>query len=76
MKCNEEILKILNQRLADELAAIKLSHEVADEGSVDLSTRILKTEEAHFHWAEIQPAQTEQMGLENYLTNQVKGTVI
>jgi len=50
--------------------AIKLAREVDDQGSVDLLTKILKMEEAHVDWAEIQHAQIEQMGLENYLTSQ------
>lgn len=53
-------------------AAIKTAHEVADEGSVDLLTKILKMEEGHVDWAEIQRAQIEQMGLENYLNNQTE----
>ncbi|MHB8580697.1 MAG: bacterioferritin [Ignavibacteriaceae bacterium] len=51
-------------------AAIKLAHEVSDEGSVDLLTKILRMEEGHVDWAEIQRAQIDQMGVENYLTNQ------
>lgn len=50
--------------------AIKLAREVGDQGSVDLLTKILKEEEGHVDWAEIQRAQIEQMGLENYLANQ------
>ncbi len=50
--------------------AIKLAYEVTDEGSVDLLTKILKMEEGHVDWVEIQRAQIEQMGTENYLANQ------
>jgi bacterioferritin len=53
--------------------AINLAHEVADEGSVELLTKILKMEEGHVDWAEIQRSQIEQMGMENYLTNQTVG---
>jgi len=53
--------------------AIKTAHEVADEGSVELLTKILKMEEGHVDWAEIQRSQIEQMGLENYLNNQTEG---
>jgi bacterioferritin len=53
--------------------AINLAHEVADEGSVDLLTKILKMEEGHVDWAEIQRSQIEQIGMENYLTNQTVG---
>jgi len=46
---------------------------VGDQASVDLLTDILKMEEGHEDWAEMQRAQIEQMGLENYLINQTKG---
>ena len=45
------------------------------KGSVDLLTKILKMEEGHVDWAEIQQAQIEQMGMENYLVNQTEGPV-
>jgi bacterioferritin len=50
--------------------AIKLSREVGDQGTLDLLTKILKMEEGHVDWAEIQRAQIAQMGMENYLVNQ------
>ena len=50
--------------------AIKLAREVDDQGSVELLTKILKMEEGHVDWAEIQKAQIEQMGVENYLVAQ------
>jgi bacterioferritin len=56
-------------------AAIKLGREVNDQGSVDLLSKILKMEEEHVDWAEIQHAQIEQMGIENYLANQTESTV-
>lgn len=56
-------------------AAIKLAHEVSDESSADLLTKILRMEEEHVDWAEIQRAQIDQMGIENYLTNQSESEV-
>lgn len=53
-------------------SAIKLAREVDDQGTVDLLTKILKMEEGHVDWAEIQRAQIEQMGIENYLVNQIE----
>ena len=50
--------------------AIKLAMKVSDQGTVDLLTKILKMEEGHVDWAEIQRAQIEQMGMENYLGTQ------
>jgi bacterioferritin len=52
--------------------AIKLAREVDDQGSVDLLTKILKMEEGHVDWAEIQRVQIDQMGMENYLVNQAE----
>lgn len=50
--------------------AIKLAREVDDQGTVELLSMILKMEEGHVDWAEIQRAQIQQMGMENYLNNQ------
>jgi len=52
---------------------IRLAHEVDDQATADLLTKILKMEEGHVDWAEKQRAQIEQMGLENYLANQTEG---
>ena len=54
-------------------AGIRLAHEVDDQGTVDLLTKILKMEEDHLDWNERQRDQIAQMGLENYLTNQTSG---
>jgi len=54
-------------------SAIGLAHEAADQATADLLLKILKMEEGHVDWAEIQRAQIEQMGLENYLSNQTEG---
>ena len=54
-------------------AGIRLAHEVDDQGTVDLLTKILKMEEDHLDWNERQRDQIEQMGLQNYLTTQSSG---
>jgi len=54
-------------------SAIVLAREVADQATADLLTTILKMEEGHVDWAEIQRSQIEQMGLENYLAKQSQG---
>ena len=53
-------------------AGIRLAVEAADNGTRDLLTKILKDEEAHVDWAEVQRDQIQQMGLENYLSKQVE----
>jgi len=55
--------------------AIKLARDVNDQGTLDLLTRILITEEDHVDWAEKQQAQIDQMGLENYLVSQAESHV-
>ena len=82
VKIGKTVLEIVSNDQDAELtgllaynAAIKVAHEVADEGSVELLTKILKMEEGHVDWAEIQRTQIAQMGLENYLTNQAEVAV-
>ena len=77
IKIGKTVLELVTNDQAAEVAglqaynaAIKLAHEVSDEGSVELLTKILTMEEGHIDWAEVQRSQIEQMGLENYLTNQ------
>ena len=77
IKIGKTVSEMISNDDEDELeavlaynAAIKLAREVDDEGTVDLLTKILKMEEGHVDWAEIQRAQIDQMGLENYLTSQ------
>ena len=51
--------------------AIRIAVEAADNGTRDLLERTLKDEEAHIDWLEAQHDQIGQMGIENYLANQV-----
>lgn len=80
MKIGASVLEMISNDQEAELgavraynAAIALAHEVNDQASVDLLIRILKMEEGHEDWAEIQRDQIEQMGLQNYLANQSEG---
>ncbi len=52
--------------------AIAVAREVSDQASADLLLKILKMEEGHVSWAEIQRAQINQMGLESYLSLQTE----
>lgn len=79
MKIGKTVLEMIKNDDGDELDAvrvyndaIKLAREVDDQGTVDLLTKILNMEEGHVDWAEVQLAQIEQMGLENYLVNQTE----
>ena len=80
IRIGQTVLEIVSNDQEDELGAIRaynsaiaLAHEVADQASADLLTKILNMEEIHVDWAEIQRTQIEQMGIENYLTNQTEG---
>jgi bacterioferritin len=53
--------------------AIAMARDAGDQATADLLLQILKMEEGHADWAEMQRAQIEQMGLQNYLTNQSAG---
>ena len=78
MKIGKTVSEMINNDNGDELDAvlaynngIKLAREVGDQGTVDLLTKILKMEEGHVDWAEIQRSQIQQMGIENYLVSQI-----
>lgn len=53
-------------------AAIKLSSDNADNGTEQLLKNILQDEEAHIDWLEAQKDQVAQIGIQNYLAQQVK----
>jgi len=80
MKIGKSVLEIVSNDQEAEVgairaynSAIKLSGDVADQSTADLLTEILKMEEGHVDWAEVQRSQIEQMGLENYLATQSEG---
>ena len=77
MKIGKSVLEMFTNDENAELGAIRaynagiqLAGEVSDESTADLFTTILKMEEGHHDWAKKQRTQIEQMGLENYLSNQ------
>lgn len=52
-------------------AAIKEATDLRDNGTRELLESILKDEEAHLDWLEAQLDQITQIGIQNYLTEQV-----
>jgi bacterioferritin len=80
MKIGSSVVDIVSNDQDAEMGAVRaynegiaLAREVADQSTADLLTKILKMEEGHVDWAEVQRTQIEQMGLENYLANQSQG---
>jgi bacterioferritin len=64
LKAEESAVKAYN-------AGIRLAVEVGDNGTRELLESILKDEEAHIDWLEAQLDQIEQMGIQNYLVEQI-----
>jgi bacterioferritin len=75
----ENALEILKSDLALELDAlprlnqgIELCREVGDNNSRHLLEEILEDEEEHVDWPEAQLTLVEQVGIQNYLAQQIK----
>ncbi|MGO9394804.1 MAG: ferritin-like domain-containing protein, partial [Desulfobaccales bacterium] len=66
-----------NDRGAEDMAikgyneSIRLAVEVGDNGTKELLDSILKDEEGHIDWIEAQLDQIKQVGVENYLEQQI-----
>ena len=79
LRIGENVEEILRSDLALEYeaiprlnAAIATAVEKNDNGSRALFEQILQSEEEHVDWLEAQLSIIEQIGLNNYLSQQVK----
>jgi bacterioferritin len=77
IRIGKDVAQIVANDEAAELAAvrgynagIKVAREGDDQATADLLTKILKDEERHVDWGEVQRTQIEQTGLQNYLARQ------
>jgi bacterioferritin len=61
----QKAIPVLNQ-------GIELCRAESDNGSADLLEHVLEDEEEHANWLEAQLTLVEQMGLQNYLAEQIK----
>jgi bacterioferritin len=75
----ENVPEIINLDYALELealprlnAGIELCRELGDNNSRHLLEEILEEEEGHVDWIEAQLALVEQVGVQNYLAQQIK----
>jgi bacterioferritin len=80
IKIGQSVSEMVGNDQEAELAAVRaynqaiaMAREAGDQATGDLLLQILKMEEGHADWAEMQRAQIEQMGLQNYLANQTAG---
>jgi len=53
-------------------SGVRVAVEAGDEASADLMRKILHDEERHEDWGEAQLEQIQQMGVENYLSEQTE----
>jgi bacterioferritin len=51
--------------------SIRLAAEVGDNGTREILESILRDEEGHIDWLEAQLDQIEQIGIQNYLVEQI-----
>lgn len=64
-------LKLEAEAVALYNKAIKTSRELGDNGSADLFETLLKDEEQHVDWIETQLSAIKDVGIQNYLAQQL-----
>jgi bacterioferritin len=69
----EADLKLEENAVAMYNTAIRISREAGDDVSRELFSLLLKDEEEHVDWLEMQMHQIKELGYERYLSNQAEG---
>ena len=69
----EADLKLEENAVAMYNNAIKVSRDAGDDVSRELFSFLLKDEELHVDWLEMQVHQIKEIGYERYLSNQTEG---
>jgi len=69
----EADLKLEENAVAMYNNAVKVSRESGDDVSRELFSLLLKDEEEHVDWLEMQLHQIKEIGYERYLSNQAEG---
>lgn len=67
----ESDLKLENEAIPRLKKGIHLCHDVSDHASRELLEHILESEEEHVDWLEAQLTLVQQVGLQNYLAQQI-----
>jgi bacterioferritin len=69
----EADLKLEHNAVAMYNKSIQIARDAGDDTSRDLFSKLLKDEEEHVDWLEMQMHQIKEIGYERYLSNQTEG---
>jgi bacterioferritin len=70
----EADLKLEHNAVAMYNKSIQIARDAGDDASRDIFSRLLKDEEEHVDWLEMQMHQIKEIGYERYLSNQTDGS--
>ena len=70
----EADLKLEHNAVAMYNKSIQIARDAGDDTSRDLFSKLLKDEEEHVDWLEMQMHQIKEIGYERYLSNQTEGS--
>jgi bacterioferritin len=70
----EADLKLEHSAVAMYNKSIQVARDAGDDASRDIFSKLLKDEEEHVDWLEMQMHQIKEIGYERYLSNQTDGS--